>query len=198
MKKNEFLIRLKKLLHELPTQDIEKSVQYYSEMIDDRIEEGLSEDEAVSAIGTPDEIASNILLDEGLPFDESKSEPKRKMSAIWIVLLILGFPLWFSLIIAAFAVLFSLIVSLWAVIISLWSVFVSFIAVSFSGLTVGIGFSIIGNVFPGIAMISAGLILAGLSVFSFYGCRMATKGACFLTKKTAVFIKNCFIKRETV
>ena len=60
MKKNDFLEKLEKLLDGLPKCDIDSSVEYYSEMIDDKMEEGLSEEEAVAAIGTPEEIAENI------------------------------------------------------------------------------------------------------------------------------------------
>ena len=48
MSKTEFLTELKKALEGLPEEDIEKSLEYYSEMIDDRIEDGLSEEEAVA------------------------------------------------------------------------------------------------------------------------------------------------------
>ena len=53
-----------------------------------------------------------------------------------------------------------------------------------------------GNALSGIAMIGAGLVLAGLSVFSFFGCREATKGSAWLTKKIAILIKNLFTKKE--
>jgi len=45
-------------------------------------------------------------------------------------------------------------------------------------------------------MIGSGLVLAGLSVFVFFGCKAATKGLIILTKKTALAVKKCFIKKE--
>ena len=60
----------------------------------------------------------------------------------------------------------------------------------------GIAFACNGNVLTGVAMIGAGFVCAGLSVFMFYGCRAATKGVLMLTKKLAVWTKNCFIKKE--
>ena len=45
-------------------------------------------------------------------------------------------------------------------------------------------------------MLGAGVACMGLSVFMFYGCIGATKGFVLLSKKIAVFIKNCFIKKE--
>ena len=56
MKRNEFLSKLKERLWALPEADKQCSLDYYSEMIDDRMEDGLSEEEAVAAIGDLDEI----------------------------------------------------------------------------------------------------------------------------------------------
>ena len=41
--------------------DINKSVDFYEEMIEDRIEDGIPEEEAVSALGSIDEIKGKIL-----------------------------------------------------------------------------------------------------------------------------------------
>ena len=61
MDKHDFLTALYSRLHTLPEEDARRSVDYYCEMIDDRIEDGLSEDEAVAAVGDVDEIAATIL-----------------------------------------------------------------------------------------------------------------------------------------
>ena len=42
MTKNEFLEQLRRGLSGLPMEDIDERLNFYSEMIDDRIEEGLS------------------------------------------------------------------------------------------------------------------------------------------------------------
>ena len=118
------------------------------------------------------------------------------MSAGEIVLLALGSPIWLSLGVAAFAVILSLYISLWAVIISLWSVFVSLAACSIGGVLACVIFAVGGNGASGIAMLAAGIVCAGLSIFMFYGCKAATMGTLLLTKKMAIYIKNCFIKKE--
>ena len=55
MNKQEFVERLRKGLSGLPQDDIEERLTFYSEMIDDRMEEGLSEEEAVGEIGSVDD-----------------------------------------------------------------------------------------------------------------------------------------------
>ena len=56
MNKQEFLAQLRKGLSGLPQDDIEERLTFYSEMIEDQTEEGLSEDEAVAQIGSVDEM----------------------------------------------------------------------------------------------------------------------------------------------
>ncbi len=197
MSKQEFLAGLRKGLSGLPRDDIEERLTFYNEMIEDRKEEGLSEEEAVSAVGSVDEIAAQIVADISLAkIAKEKIKPKRRLKAWEIVLLLLGSPIWLSLLFAAFAVSLSLYVALWSVIISMWVVFGSLIGCALGGIVAGTGFAFGGNGLTGIAMIGAGIVCAGLSIFLFYGCKVATKGTLLLTKKIALGIKNCFIKKE--
>jgi len=197
MTKHKFLLSLQDRLSGLPQDDIEERLNFYSEMIEDRMEEGLSEEEAVSAVGSVDEIAAQTVADIPLAkIVKEKVKPKRRMKVWEIVLLALGSPIWLSLLIAAFAVILSLCVSLWSVIISLWVVFVSVVGCSIGGIIAGVGFTLGGNGLTGIAVIGAGIICAGLAIFLFYGCKAATKGTLLLIKKTVLWMKNCFIKRE--
>lgn len=197
LSKQEFLAQLRKGLSGLPQDDIKEHLTFYCEMIDDRMEEGLSEDEAVSAVGSVDEIVSQVVSDIPLTkIAKERIKTKRRLKVWEIVLLTLGSPIWLSLLIAAFAVVFSLYVSLWSVIISLWAIFGSLISCAFGGIVAGITFACNGNVLTGVAMIGTGIVCAGLSIFMFYGCKVATKGILVLTKKLAVWIMNCFIKRE--
>jgi hypothetical protein len=48
----------------------------------------------------------------------------------------------------------------------------------------------------GIVLIGASLFCAGLSVFLFFGCKAATNGTVWLTKRIALGIKNLFIRKE--
>ena len=120
MKKQEFLDKLKGSLWAMPEADIRNSLEYYSEMIDDRMEDGLSEEEAVAAIGDLDEIVSQILSETPRPPQVVKPEEnqgqkktqKQDNTKNWmIILLILGSPLWIPLITSAVATVFSIYVS---------------------------------------------------------------------------------------
>ena len=198
MNKQEFLTQLRKGLSGFPQEDIEERLTFYSEMIDDRIEEGLSEQEAVSAIGTVDAIITQILADTPLTkLVKEKVKPKRTLKAWEIVLLILGSPIWLSLLIAAFVVILAVYVVIWSVVVALWSIEVAFAACSLGGIVSAVIFTFQGNGLTGLAMLSAGIICAGLSIFLFYGCKAATKGIVWLTKKMALGIKTLFVGKET-
>lgn len=196
MTKLQFLLSLHNKLSGLPQNEIEERLNFYSEMIEDRIEDGLSEEEAVSEIGTVDEIAEQIVSDIPLTkIAKEKIKPKRRIKAWEIILLILGAPLWLSILIAIFAVVFSLYLSLWAVIVSLWASFVAVIGSALGGIMSGIVLGIYKNALTGVALISAGLVCIGLSILFFYGCKVATKGILLLTKKIILAFKKSFIKK---
>ncbi len=199
MTKQEFLARLRRGLSGLPQHDIDENLAFYSEMIDDRMEEGLLEEEAVSAIGSADEIIAQAIADIPLlKIAKERIRTKSRLKAWEIVLIILGFPIWLSLGVAVATIILSLYVSLWAVIISLWAVFGSMVGCLFGSMVAGVVFVCIGNILTGVAMIAAGIVCAGLSIFMFCGCKTATKGIVILTKKLVIRIKNCFVKKEEV
>ena len=197
MTKREFLNVLEKKLSGLPQKDVTERLAFYGEMIDDRMEEGLSEEQAVMEIGSAEEIAAEIIADT--PFAKIAKERlgRRRRLGVWeIVLLALGFPIWFSLGIALLSVIFSVYVCLWSVIVSFWAVFVSFCASAIGMTAAGIFSLCIGRGLVAVVMTGAGIFLAGLAIFTFFGCKTVTKGVIWLTKKMALGIKRCFVKKE--
>ena len=197
MRKEEFLRELHEALSGLPQSDIDERVSFYAEMIDDRMEEGLSEPEAVASVGTVNDIVLQVVDEYPLPdLIKARICPKHGLSTGLILLLIFGSPVWLSLLIAAFSVVFSLWVSLWAVIVSLWSVFASLAVSAIGGIAGGILFIGTGYALSGLAVIAAALVCGGLAVFAFYGCKAASKGAVWLTKKMMLGIKKSMIRKE--
>lgn len=60
MTKQEFLSELERALGKLPHAEVEQALAFYDEAISDRMEDGLSEAEAVAGLGPVDEIAAQI------------------------------------------------------------------------------------------------------------------------------------------
>ena len=77
MTKQEFLSSLRLRLKDLPKDELEERLTFYIEMIDDRTEEGLSEAEAISEIGSIDEIVEQINADIVPRVQSKKGASKR-------------------------------------------------------------------------------------------------------------------------
>ena len=91
MKKTDFLKKLQAALRALPKKEIEECLNFYGEMIDDRMEDGLSEEEAVAAVGSIKKIAAEKLgeeLSDKLSKNSKKKNGKRRLGALEITLII--------------------------------------------------------------------------------------------------------------
>lgn len=197
MNKQEFLSGLRNGLSGLPQEDIEERLTFYDEMLEDRMEEGLSEEEAVAAAGSVDDIVAQTVAD--IPLTRLAKErilPQRGRKAWELALLLIGSPIWLSLFLAAGAVVLAVYASLWAVIISLWAVFASLAAAAAASVPVYVVFIAGGSSASAFAMLSAGIVCTGLAIFMFFGSKEASKGIIALTRRITVWIKNRFIKKE--
>ena len=197
MTKQEFLSGLREKLSGLPHEDTEERLNFYSEIIDDRMEEGLSEEEAILAVGSADEIAAQILSDFKPSQTENKEKKAKKTrSAAEIVLIALGFPLWSPLLIAVLSIALAVYAVILSAVFSIWAVFAALAGSSLGVVFSGAVFLSTGKPVSGIAMVGAGLALAGLTIFAFFGCRASTQFVFDFTKKAVIWIKNLFAKKE--
>ena len=199
MTKHEFITQLRDRLSELPEREVEERLSFYVEMIDDRIEDGHTEQEAVADLGPLDEVVAQIVADIPLlQIAKKRIKPTRRLKAWEVVLLAVGSPVWASLLIAALAVLIALYASFWAIIVSLWAAFGSLVGSALGGVISGLALSVGANLPAGMALIGAGIVCAGLSVLLFFACKAATKGLVVLASKTVLAVKRCLIKKEGV
>ena len=197
MNKYEFLKLLESSLKDLPNSEIKKSLNYYSEMIDDRIEDGESESDAVASLGSVDEIAISVKSQTQLS-TQTKETVKRKSGykVLIIILIVLGSPKWLSILLALFSIILSIYVTVASIIIALFSVVASFLL---GGAAAVFGSPIImySNIQTGIFCIGAGLILFGIGVFLAYGTvRLST----LIIKFTAYCgrkLKSSIIKKKS-
>lgn len=197
MCKKEFLEKLRHSLYGLPRADIEERISFYSEMIDDRIEEGMTEEQAVLSVGGIEEIVSQTVADIPMSRLVSERVKSRRPRRGWeIALLALGSPIWLSLLIAAFAVVFSVYAVAYSLLISIWAVELSLAGCAVGGIISLPFFIIQGNPAGGFAILGVGIVCAGLSVLIFSACKATTKGILVLTKKSIVGIKSLFIAKE--
>ncbi|MBQ5841323.1 MAG: DUF1700 domain-containing protein [Clostridia bacterium] len=196
MTKYEFLAQLERALSALPVAEREDRLSFYGEMIDDRMEEGLTAEEAIAAIGSVDVVASQIIAEMPLTaLVKEKIRPKRRLKGWEITLLIVGSPVWLSLLIAAAAVVLAIWVSLWAVVIALWACFAALVGSAVGGIVGGITLAATGYVPTGLALIAAALVCGGLGILMFFACRGVAKGLARLTALTVTAFKKSFVKK---
>ena len=198
MKKQEFITRLQYKLTGIPLSDVLERIGFISESIDDRIEEGYSEEEAVRALGSIDDVAAGIIADLNtlapMSTHAAKSTQKGKPTALTVTLIAIASPILIALAAVAVSLIISAYAVIWSVVASLWAVFGALvIAAAFGILSAPImaftGFTIASAVF-GCALASL-----GLSLPAFYGCLYATKGSAWLSKQIAIIIKKIFTRR---
>ncbi len=121
---------------------------------------------------------------------------RRKLGTREIVLLIVGSPIWVPLAIAGFATVFALYISVWAILISFWAVFASFAVGAPASIAMGIGAIIGGRAVHGTMLICAGVVLAGLAILTFFGCKALTTAVVKGTKKIALWIGSLINGRK--
>ena len=196
MTKQEFIAQLRTKLSALPPSEIDEHIDFYAEMIADRIEDGAPEEDAVRSMGSVDKIADHIISD--IPFTsivKKQIKTKKPVSVFTIVLLALASPIWLPLACSFAAIILSLYIVLWSLVAVCWSMFASFIALAVSSVIACVIFTESGNILVGIAITGAGIFCAGAAIFSFFGCIAATKAVALIPKKIILKIKKHFINR---
>lgn len=81
MTRDVFLNELRQALKNLGEEEITSVISYYSEMIDDRMEAGMNEEDAVNAMEPVETIASRVLSEAGSAeeTEEEKNDPRKEI-----------------------------------------------------------------------------------------------------------------------
>ena len=196
MSKADFLRLLERALAQLSEEERQKNLEYYSELLDDMMEEGMTEAEATAKLGSPGQIAQSILQEIPLgKLVSTRMKPKSGWTPLAIVLAVVGSPVWVPLLLAGVAVVLVLFVSIWAlgfaaiaVVIALAVAVVAapIIAIRAAMLTLPVGLMLLG----------AGLVLLGLCVLGGLMAVELCKLLWQLTVWLAHKIKGLFIRKE--
>lgn len=193
MTKQEFLRAVRQRLAGMPERDIQRSLDFYAEMIDDQMEEGLPEAEAVAAMGTPEYAASQILMDTPLPkLMKARGKTTRALRTLEVALLILGAPIWLPLILGAGILVFSAFITVWALMFSLFAVI---LALGVSGIACIGALFFTGFSTEGGLALAAGLILTGITIMLALGAMQAAKGLVWLGRSIVSKMKEWFVQR---
>jgi uncharacterized membrane protein len=199
MTKQEFLASLREGLRGLPPADVEERIAFYDEMIDDRMEEGLTEEEALEELGSVESVIAQIAAETPLVKlvkEKVRRERKRSGKGLTTVLLALGSPIWVSLLIAAAAVVFSLVVAAWSVVIALYGPALSLVVSGAACAIFSIFYILRGNI-PGAAFaFGAGVAAIGLGLLLFPVCNALARALIKGMKKLVLGFKSLLMRRK--
>lgn len=164
MNRTEFDRALRRGIRGLPKADIQRFSEYYAEMLDDRIESGMTEEAAVAQLDDPAAIAAQILSDTSLPEVKRWQDRLLRRPHAWeVVLIVLGSPVWMSLALALFSVALALFVVMWSLIVVIWAMELAFALSALAGIAFGIAaiFRINAGAGAGAALLGGGIFCAG-------------------------------------
>ena len=197
MNKEQFLQQLAYHIAGLPQSDVMHWLEYYDDMLDDRIEDGMSEEDAIAALGEPLQIARQILAETPITrLVKERLKPQKSLPVWALILLILCSPMWLSLVVAAVAVVLSVFVSLWAGMISLYAVELSLAACAFGGLGLSIVEFCVAAPLLGVLFLGGALACAGLAFLAIPLCKQLTLLLLKACKGFWLFIKRLFVRKE--
>lgn len=156
MNKKEFLTTLEKGIKTLPKDEKERIYNYYHETIEDRIEEGLSEEEALNGMEDVKSIIAEALCEYQI--QEEQVPVKKKSRAIYYALFVCASPF----ILTFLLMLLSIYVFLWSLFFSLLCIFASILI-----------FAIVGVIYTIRTLrinFASGLVLVGCILLSVGAC----------------------------
>lgn len=171
MTRDEFLGRLGELLACLPAEQVEETKAFYAEAIADRMEDGMSEEEAVAAMGTPGEVAE-ATLDDLPAVPRAIARTRRCSTALLWVLTIVGSPVWVPLL-AAVAV--TVYICIWVLALCVWIVAAALGAAGALLLALVAAGVAVGHAPYAIAMLGCGLAFVGVALLVGVGAWEASK-----------------------
>ena len=200
MSRDAFIGELRHRMAGLPQETVERTVDYYGELIADSMEDGLTEEEAVARLGSLDEIVASVVKDTPLTqiVQTRVQEGKKKGISGWVILLlVLGAPVWLPVLIAVLAVLFALFIALWAVVIALWAVVAAVILTGLVAMVAGVVELCRLHLPQGLVLLGGGLVCLGLCALLFLLMKLITVGTVKLCRWLWVGIKSLFVGKKS-
>lgn len=194
MNRSEFTEKILSLLADYPQDKVMEQLEFYLEAIDDRKEDGMTEEEAVEALGSIEKIAEEIKINLPLTSLAGSAIKKSRRSAgnktLWVVLAALGSPLWLVLVLCALILLLSVYIVIWSAAVSLWAAEAALALGGAAGIVHGLVRIFSGEIGGGMMVVGALAFAAGLSILLFTPFCKATKGLAAVSVKIPKKIKS--------
>lgn len=193
MTKQEFLTELERALGKLPHAEVEQALAFYDEAISDRMEDGLSEAEAVANLGSIDEIAAQITA-ETPPIPRAIARANTGSRTLNIVLLAVFSPIWVPIALGIAAAALGIYVAIWAVILALWVTDATVVLMPIAGLISLVSLGTAGAAPSGLFALGATLIASGIGLLASFGVFWASRLLFRATRSFARWIASLFVR----
>ncbi|MFA6309064.1 MAG: DUF1700 domain-containing protein [Clostridia bacterium] len=163
MKRDEYMRRLDTQLDgKLNREEIKNAISYYDDLLIEAVETGRNEEDVIAEIGSVEDAVAKIKAEAFFQRAEKKGKMSGYLKAIIAVLSICAIPIAISVI----AVIFSLLVALFAIVLSIFAVVLSIGVAAIVLVVSGFTDLFTTNVFQSVPLISAGMVLTGITLFS--------------------------------
>ncbi len=193
MNGTEFSRALRRALGKLPSHEVEQSVAFYEEMIADRMEGGMREEDAVAALGPVDAIAAQIIA-ELPPVPKAMAKASTGSRALNVVLLAALSPVWVPLALALALAVAGVYLCIWLCIAALWLTVAALVLCAPLGVCALAWGAVHGHATAGAFQMGVGLAASGVGLFALFGALSASKRLAGLTGKFGSWLKSRFVK----
>lgn len=192
MTKSIFIENLRVLLKSINEDERNKFISYYEEIFDDYMENGFTEEEVINKIGSPESIANSILEEQD---SLNIKVPSFNSKILNIVLLILGFPLWGSLLLAVALIILSIYIIIFCVPFTTGVMSVSFFGAGLFGVIASL-FLMFDGLALGIVQLGVCISLIGASILLGIITLYVSKKVMSITSKLTLKIVKSFKRKE--
>lgn len=192
MTKSTFIENLRVLLKSINEDERNKFISYYEEIFDDYMENGFTEEEVINKIGSPESIANSILEEQD---SLNIKVPSFNSKILNTVLLILGFPLWGSLLLTVALIILSIYIIIFCVPFTTGVMSVSFFGAGLFGVIASL-FLMFDSLALGIVQLGVCISLIGASILLGIITLYVSKKVMSITSKLTLKIVKSFKRKE--
>ncbi|MDD5799281.1 MAG: hypothetical protein PUD09_01325 [Coriobacteriales bacterium] len=197
MTRDEWLTQLcAKLLDQgISKKDVQEAQEFYAEALDDRMEDGMTEAEAVADLGDVRDACDSVV--ESLPPVRravAGVRQSRERTVLVIVLLILGAVAWVPLAAGLALLAVAVYAAIWCVIAALWAVDITLLLMGGVGIAALVEGLTTGVTLTGVYSCGVGLVLCGAGIALMPVMAMCSVQLARLTGKYARWLKHFFVR----
>lgn len=183
--RDEFFTQLGQGLYKLPQEDKQRFLAYYVEILEDYLENGSTEQEALEKMGSPQDIAREIQEELRASQDPEPvpAPPARhsRFSPMRIVVLV-TLPFWGTLLLCAATFLLCLIIVIWCLPLITGVLALSGVLIGIVSL-IGAPLLLPGSTAVGVIQLGLGIAMLGLALLMGVAAVQSARGCAALTKR---------------